>query len=178
MTEWRAVVGHANRYEVSSDGEVRARPQAIWRTRGWEMRPARKLKVFPDREGYLQVGLRTEGGRRTRKVHHLVLEAFVGPRGPGQMCRHLDGNPSHNYLSNLQWGTILENAKDRRAHGTVLCGERHPAAKLTNAEALMIRKMKHGGLDKYRIADLFGIHPNHVNAIASGRAFGKDLRGK
>lgn len=54
---------------------------------------------------------------RTTRVHVLVLEAFDRPRPKGAVCRHLDGNPINNHLSNLAWGTHKENTEDRKRHG-------------------------------------------------------------
>jgi hypothetical protein len=52
-------------------------------------------------------------------VHHLVLRAFVGERPVtierGEI-RHLDGNKTNNVLANLCYGTIKENADDRKRH--------------------------------------------------------------
>jgi hypothetical protein len=78
-------------------------------------------------KGYERVGLSATTGSRRKHllVHALVLSAFVGPRPPGLEIRHLDGNPRHNDLSNLAYGTTSENARDRVRHGT------HPDAAKT-----------------------------------------------
>lgn len=55
---------------------------------------------------------------RDKYLHHIVLEAFVGPRPPGMQCRHLNGNSLDNRLENLQWGTAREDNYDRVRHGT------------------------------------------------------------
>jgi len=53
------------------------------------------------------------------KVHHAVLEAFVGERPPGAIGRHFpDREVSNNRLANLSWSTQSQNMLDRRAHGT------------------------------------------------------------
>lgn len=106
---WKDVVGYEGRYRVSSRGRVESLGAR-----------ARILKLTHDHNGYATV-LLYKGSKATRKlvkVHTLVLTAFVGPRSEDQQCRHLDGNPSNNRLGNLKWGTILENAQDREAHGT------------------------------------------------------------
>lgn len=66
------------------------------------------------RSGHLRVDL---PGRRAY-VHHLVMEAFVGPRPDGIETRHLNGDPADNRLSNLVYGTKAENTKDSVRHGT------------------------------------------------------------
>jgi hypothetical protein len=67
--------------------------------------------------GHRLVGLRRGGIYKSKSVHRLVLEAFVGPCPPGFVCRHINGDPDDNRLENLSWGTISENAIDRSAHG-------------------------------------------------------------
>jgi hypothetical protein len=70
-----------------------------------------------DSDGYQVVTLYLNGTRPSRKVHTLVLEAFVGPRPDGMVTRHLDGDPSNNRLSNIAYGTPRENSLDRVRHG-------------------------------------------------------------
>lgn len=104
--EWRPVAGLKLALEASNRGRVR-RPATS------EL-PARLLRPTPDLDGYLTV--RVDG--KTRRVHRLVMLAFVGPRPPGLQIRHLDGNNQHNDLSNLKYGTPAENAADKIRHGT------------------------------------------------------------
>jgi HNH endonuclease len=60
-------------------------------------------------------------------VHHLVLEAFVGPAPEGKpICRHFPDRDRHNNrLDNLQWGTYLENEADKLFHGMRATGDRN-----------------------------------------------------
>lgn len=51
-------------------------------------------------------------------VHHLVLEAFVGPRLPGMEGCHGCRGVSDNSLANLRWDTKSANQADRVLHGT------------------------------------------------------------
>ena len=46
---------------------------------------------------------------RNFDIHYLVLLAFVGPRPEGMFVCHLDHNPAHNCLSNLEYNTPSEN---------------------------------------------------------------------
>lgn len=51
-------------------------------------------------------------------VHHLVLEAFVGPAPVGTVGLHWDDDPARNHLDNLRWGTRADNFADFvRNHG-------------------------------------------------------------
>lgn len=74
-------------------------------------RTGKMLKPFKaTRSGHLAVDL--PSGRK--KVHHLVMEAFVGPRPDGLETRHLNNNPEDNRLENLAYGTRSQNVLDLR----------------------------------------------------------------
>lgn len=57
------------------------------------------------------------GGYQQRKVHHLVLEAFVGPRPEGMQGCHNNGDSKDNCAANLRWDTPKANAMDTLLHG-------------------------------------------------------------
>lgn len=100
--EWRRIPGHPD-YSVSDQGDV------------WSGKSGRLIGVNSvDSEGYRPVNL--DG--KCKRIHSLVLLAFVGPRPQGLVTRHLDGNPLNNALSNLKYGTESENLADSRRHGT------------------------------------------------------------
>jgi len=103
-------------------------------------RGVRFKKPTISRTGYERVSLQIGGSKDKHKhVHALVLEAFVGPCPEGHEIRHKNGNPVDNRLENLSYGTPLENAADKQAHGTTSRGEDRPLAKLTEADVVAIR---------------------------------------
>lgn len=123
-------------YWVSSDGQV-------WSLRpvngrgpllSWEQR--RELKQSVQDNGYYTVVI----DRQTKAVHALVLETFVGPAN-GKQCRHLNRDKSNNRLTNLAWGTGVDQANDREKHGTKLKGSKVGTAKLTEAQVLEARSL-------------------------------------
>ena len=62
-----------------------------------------------NRNGYRHLSLRGDNGKKVYcRVHQLVAEAFIGPRG-GLDTDHIDGNKENNYSSNLQYLTRREN---------------------------------------------------------------------
>lgn len=119
VEEWRPVVGYEEKYEVSNQGAVRSLDRVIGGPHGHRKWKGRKLKPHPAKAGgYDMVSLRDGGRDRYVSVHTIVLEAFVGPRPEGKLCRHLNGDPTDNRLENLRWGTQKENAQDSILHGT------------------------------------------------------------
>jgi hypothetical protein len=66
------------------------------------------------RGGYYVVSLYKRGkGTFKKKVHHLVLETFVGPKPSSKsIVRHLNDDPLDNRLVNLKWGNQKENSDD------------------------------------------------------------------
>lgn len=120
MTEMWRTIPSAPDYEVSDLGRVRSQlPATKDRLRRICISGAGASSGQP---GYpalsLQIG--EPGSRRSvqRFVHHLVAEAFLGPRPDGMEIRHLDGNAHNSILSNLAYGTRSENVRDAVQHGT------------------------------------------------------------
>jgi hypothetical protein len=139
LTEFREIAGFPG-YRVGQEGTVQScwrrgpkpRMTSDWHTlRGGVARRHRYVWLFlPGR------------GRTFAYVHHLVLEAFVGPRPPGTEACHNNGDPSDNRLENLRWDTRRANRHDMRRHGTHLAGERVGSSKLTWAQVEAIRQLR------------------------------------
>ena len=101
---WRKVPGWSA-YEVSDQGRVR--------------RAGRLLGGTVDAGGYRRAHLSLPGRvKQKRGFHQLVLVAFRGSPRRGQVARHRNGRSTDNRLTNLRWGTTLENQQDRIRHGT------------------------------------------------------------
>lgn len=151
-------------YRVGDDASVWSRKNNKWKPRlTWRL-----LNQYRDSKGYARLQLSGEAGIVTVCVHHLVLKAFVGPKPEGMECRHLDGNPANNRLSNLCWGTPRENQADKARHGTMLTGTRAHGARLSEDDVREIRRRKAAGEHRSVIAAHFKIHVTYVNAIARG----------
>lgn len=115
---WKQAPGHPG-YEVSDAGEVRR--TVLYDAYGRQVQAARLVSqclTGPKKGQYLEVSLMgaQAGSRIRRKVHHLVLEAFVGPRPPGLVACHGPGGRLDNRLSNLRWDTQRSNVYDMREH--------------------------------------------------------------
>ena len=119
MEEWRPVVGHEGAYEVSNMGRVRSIPHVVrvvpfGRAETTRVSPGRILRPGPNLTGHVTVAI----GRKSRLVHALVAEAFLGPRPQGKEVLHLNHKPSDNRLENLRYGTRSENLKMDYANGS------------------------------------------------------------
>lgn len=112
---WKRIPDHPD-YEVSDRGRVRS-----WRRRTSPL----VLRQGLNPKGYPMVALQGEEGQRTRQVHRLVADAFLGPRPPGLVTRHVNGDQTDNRATNLAYGTRSENEHDKVRHGT------HPQANRT-----------------------------------------------
>lgn len=112
MIEWRPVVGWDGVYEVSSAGDVR-RVVGGQGARAGSMLKGRASAGGGDtwRTRYLKVALHWNGKRHDKPIHHLVAEAFLGPRPLGLEINHRDGNPQNNAASNLEYVTHSENVR-------------------------------------------------------------------
>ena len=104
MEIWKPVLGFEGIYEVSNHGRVKT--VATQRIR----KPSRCNDY-----GHLGLLLTRDHRAYSRRVHCLVLEAFVGPRPSGmQACHAPDDDPTNNHLDNLRWDTASGNAQDRK----------------------------------------------------------------
>lgn len=162
---WRPVVGFEGRYEVSNLGRVRR----TFTSRGH--RYGDLLRGVPQKSGHIQVQLTPSTSAKSRMMllHHVVLEAFVGGCPVGYETRHLDGNPQNNVLSNLCWGTHVENMEDRERHGRTSRNERHATAKLSDMQVAEMRKRAGDGERGRALAREFGIGYSQAQRIISGQ---------
>jgi hypothetical protein len=119
MELWASVPGYEGFYEVSNFGNVRSLTRFVeyGRHKGMTYK-GRDIKQFISGK-YLSVKLSRAGVTKTSYVHELVLLAFEGPRpkvASRSEIRHLDGNAMNNALNNLKYGTVRENAADKKLH--------------------------------------------------------------
>lgn len=125
MTEvWAAVNGYEHSYAISNLGRVKSLARKRRCKLGSYAVMEEKIidgEVCANRGGHIRVSLSRSGKKAARRfVHNIVLTAFVGSCPEGMQCRHLDGDPLNNRLSNLAWGTPRENSDDRIAHGRMI----------------------------------------------------------
>lgn len=184
MEEWKTIVGF-DMYEVSNHGRVKSLSRKITRT---NPRWGRTKQTITKKEklltGYAKmakngkpdcviVALRRDGETHLRRVHSLVLSAFLGDCPEGKEGCHNDGNPLNNHIENLRWDTRKANIMDSILHKTkqnppVHIGDRHPNAKLSKPEIDKIRSYEyHRGLFT-DISAQYSISITHASRIWKG----------
>lgn len=161
---WRPVVGYEGDYEVSDLGGVRS---ITFRNNVVRKRRAVPKALSPSvsGKGYATVML---SGRIRRRVHRLVLEAFIGPCPNGHECSHLNGNPRDNRLVNLAYETRADNHARKLQHGTNCNGEKNHESKLTDSEVIEIRNARQNGETLKAIAKRFNVSFSTVGRISRG----------
>jgi hypothetical protein len=160
-------------YFVDVDGEV-------YNHRG------RRMAQQVTHKGYCRVALQINGESKSKSVHSLVAEVFIGPRPKGLQIRHLDGNKTNNSPNNLSYGTAAQNEADKSLHGTKATGlrngahtkperrphgESHARAKLNNADVVYIKKQLQigpRGIGK-KLAEQFGVSISIISKINVGK---------
>ena len=69
------------------------------------------IPVLCSGTGYYLVTLCHEGVRKNKRIHRLLMEAFVPNPENKKQVNHIDGVKTNNSLSNLEWATSVENTQ-------------------------------------------------------------------
>ena len=171
---WKPIKGLSG-YEVSSFG----RGRSFWIQQGRSVdraysniyiigdtpQPIRDSKV--GRNGYRE--FRFKCGTPIlirRKVHHVVLEAFVGPCPSGlEGCHYPDSNPANNRLDNLRWDTRAANSRVKVLSGSL------SFAVLTEADVRAIWFRLLTGESQAVLGQIFNVHRKTISAIRNKRSW-------
>ena len=173
--EYRLIPGFEG-YRVGDDGSVWSRwnrgTHKLW-DKWHKVTPHERVHKRWDSDTmqvkYWFVGMTVGGKYYVKMVHRLVLLSFVGPCPPGMQARHLDGDPSNNRRSNLEWGTPKQNCADRNAHGRGPVGERSGRAIITEDGVREARKRHQAGETIGALAAAFGMSYPGMTAVVRRR---------
>lgn len=162
---WKDVPGYEGKYQASTMGRIRSLVK---------QKPGKFLilKQYPEVGGYLCVHMRPTG--RLRKVHVIVLTAFVGPKPPKLCGAHLNGIRTDNRLENLKWCTYKENLSHKVLHGTHKEGESISWSKLTNHSVKCIRALYNFNSKFFyvsRLSRMFGVHHKTLRQALLGKTW-------
>jgi hypothetical protein len=151
-------------YRVGDDGSVWSRA----RSKDWK----RLSPQIAGRDrGHHKVTLTKDGQHLNRYVHHLVLEAFVGPCPDGMETCHENDDGFDNRLTNLRWDTRSSNRTEGYRNGANHGGAEHYRAKLNEENAKEVIRMISGGMKNQKIANQFGVTRGAISGIRKGRTW-------
>ena len=161
---WKPIPGFSM-YAVSTHGRVRREKQTNKR-----LHKGLILSEYKRPDGYISYQLQDDANKRIGWLaHRLVLTVFVGT-APTQKheVAHGDGNKSNNHISNLRWATKIENAFDKRRHGTHKCGEDIHHSVLTEKDVSCARHLYDRGLSYRQLGEIFDISPSVIGRAVCG----------
>lgn len=118
IERWLPVPGYEGAYEVSDHGRVRSADRIVTTSSGPRRYRSKVLRPGRTSCGYHHVNLTVKGVGRSRLIHQLVAEAFLGPRPIGMEVRHGPAGIDDDGVDNLSWGTSSENHYDKVRDGT------------------------------------------------------------
>lgn len=131
--------------------------------------------------GYIHVTLTqyTDHGKvvKIKKLHQLVLSAFVGPCPTGMEVNHKNGIRDDNRLENLEYCTSSENTLHAVKLGTWPIGERRWNSKYSRSQADLVLELKDEGLRPAEIARRTLLPMSFVCHVWSGRLWKSHDRG-
>jgi len=108
---WKAVLGYEGYYEISNWGNVKSINRTIITSIGHKNKLKSKLlKYCIDKGGYFNVGLSKNNKTKRYLVHNLEAKTFIPNPENKPTVNHIDGIKTNNYIDNLEWATISEQA--------------------------------------------------------------------
>ncbi|HEJ9180352.1 TPA: HNH endonuclease [Serratia marcescens] len=130
----------------------------------------RRLSGSANSKGYLTVTPASNGKYKTRSVHDLVSEAFLGERPEGMQIRHLDGFQRNNAPENLDYGTQEQNWSDRLVNGLSL-GEDHHNSKLTTE---IVNDIRESQLSQRALSVKYGVSQSTIWSVRNAKTWNKN----
>lgn len=159
---WRDIDYYGGKYQVSTLGRVRragkGRNSHLWYL----------LESFIDDHGRAKVSLRINGRCKQHTVSTLVAYAFLGSRPPDTDVCHDDGDATRNTLSNLYYGTKVQNMHDKLRHGTQPFGSASHFAKRTEGQVREVRARVQKGETVSSIARAMQVPRSWVSDVKNG----------
>lgn len=132
MLIWKDIPGYEGVYRISNLGNIISLSRLVISEKSKRTIKEKELKPSKDKDGYPQVVLQLNKSKKRFYLHILMLTIFGPPKPFDEaVCRHLDGSKDNFQISNLTWGSNVDNMADKLIHGTDSRGYKSPITKLT-----------------------------------------------
>lgn len=177
IEEWRPVKGYEDRYEISNFGRLKTLTRVVKEHRRSYVRKGKIMNKYSNKDGYYRVKLYNgDATFKNESVHRLVLEAFIPNPNNYLEVNHIDGNPSNNYVENLEWCSKEQNVK--HAYDTGLkkkenyIGEGNKTSKLKEEDIISIREEYGTGTTSYsKLAEKYNVVMSNIWSIINRKTW-------
>lgn len=167
---WKDVKNYEGIYQVSNTGKVR---RLTFTNNQVTKEKIHEIKPTDNGHGYLIVGLKNGGERKSYYLHRLVAEAFCEKNENCTVVNHIDHNKYNNSANNLEWCTQKENvlhSAARMRHEKRKCkptntGEKYISKTISGFYRVCIRNSEQ---DIYRIFRNFEDAVEFRNEVING----------
>ena len=111
MEEFKDIHGYEGLYQVSNLGNVKSLPREVFNKTGFRTTKEKILKAGVNSKGYYSVVLSDGINAKSRTVHSLVAESFLGHNTCGMklVVDHINDDKLDNRVENLQIVTFRFN---------------------------------------------------------------------
>jgi len=154
METWKPIEEFPD-YEISDQGNVMSNKR----------RKTIIIRPVLSRRGYLSIVTSHYGKKRMLKIHQLVLKHFGPPQPLNTTPDHINRIKTDNRIENLRWATPEEQNENR----IPAKGETHGSCKLTEDQALEIKRRLQKPVNQAALSREYGISRQLIAGIKSGR---------
>lgn len=156
METWKDITGFNGVYQVGDHGHIK---------KGYRVIMGAITKTKPK---YRRVILTKNGKRYSYLVHRLVASHFIRPPVNGEEVNHIDFDGLNNHVSNLEWTTSKGNSiHSRENYRKSKQGEKNPNSKISDEQAIKIKRLRKKGKTYKEIAAKFNLTVNDVGNITT-----------
>lgn len=163
---WSPISGFQN-YQVSNLGRVKSLGRTVVRRKmGPKYISSRILK--PVGSPYLHVAISDGLKSKSKRIHILVAEAFLGPRQEGVQVNHKNCNKTDNRACNLEYVSPVCNTRHAIRNGRFNhAGSKNGGAKLNESKVTQIKALL-TSVPRKEIACLFSVSEVTIYHIQIG----------
>lgn len=157
---WKNITGYNGKYQISNYGRVKKSKRNRIGRNSHQILPERILKggIVGRNVKYRSISLTINKKHKLYFIHRLVLIHFNRMPKEDEECNHIDKNPLNNHVDNLEWVTSKQNSLHSRGNmSKAKQGEKHYGSKLSDEDALQVKKLRKQRVSHKEIAKKFNI---------------------